>query len=412
MITGIAVVFIFVAGFIYVFPNQIRYTLSTIGNAGIQLASVILSHNFRSVAEIQSHYNSTSPNSPLGKVRILLVPGHEPNFGGAKFADLKERDMTVELAQDLQKFLAGNSHYQVFITRDTQAWDPVFSSYFNNDWSDIVEWTQASHDEFSRLVAIGSTTRTYSTVRHNKAPEDVALRLFGIAKWSDENNIDIAIHIHFNDNIRTDASRPGKYSGFAIYVPASQYGNSTTTKVIADSIFKRLSKYNPVSDLPGETSGIIDEPELIAIGANNTADAASMLIEYSYIYEPQFQNSRVRSMAINDLAFQTYLGLQDFFDPNNNIDLARSYDTLILPYKWDGPLVDDKAPARDVFALQTALMFNGVYPPSDKSKNDCPRTGTIGACTRASLQVFQSKYGIIGEDGIAGQKTLHTLSQP
>ncbi len=407
IIAGIAVIFmILVISIIYIFPNQIRSTLSAIRDVGIQLASVVLSHNFRSVAEIKSHYDN-----PQNKVRILIVPGHEPNYSGAQFGVVKERDMAVELGQDLQKILENDSHYQVFITRDTQDWSPVFASYFKDDWNEIAEWTKASHDEFSRLVSIGSTTRTYSTVTHNDAPQNVALRLYGLTKWSNENNIDIVIHIHFNDNRRPNVNKSGDYSGFSMYVPAKQYGNSTTTRVIAGGIFKRLAKYNPVSDLPGETDGIIDEPELIAVGSNNTADAASILIEYSYIYEPQFQDPQVRSMAIKDFAFQTYLGLQDFFDPNKNVELARAYDTLILPYKWNTPLVDNRATASDVFALQTALMFDAVYPPSGKSKNDCPRTGTIGNCTRTSLNVFQDKYGISGEKGIAGQKTLQVLNK-
>ena len=357
---GLIIVVLIAISFIYIFPNQLRSTLSAIKDAGIQLASVILSHNFRSIAEIKSNYND-----PQRKVRVLIVPGHEPNYGGAEFNGLKERDMTVELGQDLQKLLESNSHYQVFVARDTNSWSPEISAYYKNNWNDIVEWTAASREEFSRLVSVGLTTRTYSTVTHNDAARDVALRLYGLTKWSNENNIDIAIHIHFNDNRRPNVSKPGNYSGFSMYVPAAQYGNSTTTKVIADSILKRLAKYNPISDSPGETNGIIDEPELIAVGSNNTADAASILIEYSYIYEPQLQDPQVRSMAIKDLAFQTYLGLQDFFDPSSNASLAKSYDTLILPYKWNAPQVDNKAAASDIFALQTALTFKGVYPPNN-----------------------------------------------
>jgi N-acetylmuramoyl-L-alanine amidase len=404
---GVMILVLLIAiSFICIFPNQLRSTLSVIKNAGIQLASVILSHNFRSIAEIKSKYED-----PQRKVRVLIVPGHEPNYGGSVYGDLLERDMNVELGQNLQKFLESNPHYQVFIARDTNSWSPEISNYYKNNWDDIVEWTAASREEFSRLVSIGSTTRTFSTVTHNDAAREVALRLYGLTKWSNENNIDIAIHIHFNDNRRSDTSRPGKYSGFSMYVPAAQYGNSTTTKVIADSIMKRLAKYNTVSDLPGESSGIIDEPELIAVGSNNTADAASILIEYSYMYEPQLQDSQVRSMAIKDLAFQTYLGLQDFFDSSGNANLARAYDTTILPYKWNTPQVDNKASASDIFALQTALTFKGVYPPTNRTKNDCPRTGAIGNCTRTSLEVFQNKYGVSGETGVAGQRTLELLNQ-
>ncbi|MDE1971230.1 MAG: hypothetical protein KGI50_06690 [Patescibacteria group bacterium] len=154
----------------------------------------------------------------------------------------------------------------------------------------------------------------------------------------------------------------------------------------------------------------MDDPELIAIGANNTSDAASMLIEYAYIYEPQLIDPNLRNMAIKDLAFQTYLGLQDFFDPTEALKLSKPYDTLILPHTWTESLSGRGAPSQDVFALQTALTYENLYPPYNKTKNDCPRSGVMGSCTKASLQLFQNKYGIIGENGFAGLNTINELN--
>lgn len=390
--------------FAYIFSDKIQAVISRAQQFGVQLAAVILSHNFKTVETIKSRYDD-----PYSKVRILIVPGHEPDFGGTEFSQIKEREMNVELGYSLKNFLEGNSNYQVYITRDNQSWNPIFSDYFRNNWNEIVEWVKASREHFYRLESVGLVTKKYSTVKHNNANRDVGIRLYGINKWANENDMDIVIHIHFNDNFRTNTDRPGEYSGFSIYVPEGQYGNSTSTKAIAADIFKRLSKYNAVSNLPGESLGIVDEPELIAIGSNNTSDAASVLIEYGYIYEPQFQDPNVRGMVIKDLAYQTYLGLQDFFDPINNAKSVGSYDTLVLPYKWQRPLDGNKALPEDVFALQTALIFDGSYPPVGKTKNDCPRTGKIGPCTRTSLNVFQDKYGVIGESGMVGEKTLQAL---
>lgn len=412
-IIGVAIAgFIFVSGFIFIFPNQAFNTLSFIKKTGVSFASVILSHNFRSIAEIKSHYDFAELNAPPNKVRILIVPGHEPNFGGSEFNKLKERDMNVQLGQYLQKLLESNPHYQVFISRDAQTWSTELASYYKDNWNEIEEWRKASRDEFSLMVLTGSTTRTYSTVGHNAAPENTSLRLYGLTKWSNENKIDIVIHVHFNDNRRSNTNKPGNYSGFSIYVPSSQYGNSATTKAIANTMLNRLEKYNPKSNLPTESNGVIDEPELTAIGSNNTSDAASMLIEYGYMYEPQFQYSPVRDMAIKDLAFQTYLGLQDFFDPSDDNNLSGLSDTSVMPYRWNVPsaLSGSKIASPDIFALQTALTFDGVYPPNGKNKNDCPRTGIAGPCTRTSLDIFQNKYGIVGEKGIVGLKTLEVLN--
>ena len=300
----------------FFFPNETQKIISIIKKSSSQFASVILSHNFRSIAEIKSHYVFLDTTISDNKVRILIVPGHEPDFGGAEFGGVKEREMNVVLGQALQKFLTDDPHFHVFITRDSKNWSPDFMEYFKNNWSDIVKWTKASSKEFSRMVNIGSIVRTYSTVKHTKVDQNIALRLYGITKWSNENKIDIEIHIHFNDHPRLNIKKAGDYSGFAIYVPSTQYGNSTTTKTIADSIFNRLARYNQVSNLPEESIGVIDEPELSAVGANNTADSASVLIEYGYIYEKQFQDAQTRDQKLKELAFQTYLGLKDFFEAN------------------------------------------------------------------------------------------------
>ena len=404
----LGVVLLVIPWFAFNYPEEAKGVFSFMRNTGEQLAAVILAHKPKTVADIQSHYDSTSMQ-PQKRVRILVMPGHEPAYGGAEYGDLKERDMTVELGQDLAAFLRGNSHYDVVVARDQNDWLPDLANYFKYRWNDIIDWQKASHAEESHLIAVGSTTAASPKVYHNSAPLDVALRLYGITKWANENDIDITLHIHFNDYPGHPRGSPGKYSGFAIYVPASQYGNSVTTKTIADTVFKRLSKYNAVSDFPGESTGIVDEPDLIAVGADNTADSASMLLEYGYIYEEQFTDPALRSAALRDLAFQTYLGLQDFFDPHNAVNTSGSIGTLLVPTAWTTN-VNASNPSYNVFALQTALISDGVYPPGGKSKNDCPRSGNFGPCTKEALQSFQDKYGIVGESGVVGPKTLDELN--
>ncbi len=408
---GVVGVFLFPLVSYLVFPNQVERTLSIVEKAGAQFASMIISHNFRSADEIKSRYTGSVVDQSNKKVRILIVPGHEPTFGGAEYTHLKEREMALELGQNLKSFLDQDPRYEVFITRDSNGWTPNFATYFTDNWDNIVEWTKASKVDFARLVSVGAVTQIKSTVIPNDVPKSVAYRLYGITKWANENLIDITIHIHFNDNPRRNVRKSGEYSGFSIYVPASQYGNSTSTKVVADTIFKRLSKYTPVSNLAGESSGIIDGPELIAIGSHNTADSASLLIEYSYIYEPQFQDREVRSLVIQDLAFQTYLGVHDFFDPENRYTSSGPYDTSLLPYKWDISFAGTEPTASGIFALQTALIFDDVYPPPGKSKSDCPRTSGFGPCTRTALEFFQNKHGIIGEKGVMGKKTIEVLNR-
>lgn len=415
ILASIFVISILAVPWLMLHPYYANIVYSNIGLVENQIASVILSHAPKSVIEIRSKYFgngiSTTPAVSRQKVKILLVPGHEPDFGGAEYSNLFERQMTVELAEQLSQFIGANSRYEVFVSRNQNGWSPIFSNYFKTNWDEIVSWTKNNREETERLSRIGEFHPVTPSVIHNKAPQDVALRLYGISKWSNENDIDIIIHIHFNDNPGHSKKSPGKYSGFAIYVPQNQYFNSSTTHTVASSIFNRLQKLNPVSDFSGESGGIIETQDLIAVGAYNSVNAASMLIEYGYIYEPQFNNPEIKDLAIKDLAFQTYLGLQDFFDDKSPANLSGAYDTLIMPYTWNSPILDTKYSSKDVYSLQTALVMDGEYPPNNKSMNDCPRTGSFGNCTKTAVELFQKKYGVTGEYGMVGTKTLEQLNK-
>ncbi len=371
------------------------------------IAAVLL-HDPVTVSDLRTKYTASEANKSEKKVRVLIVPGHEPDYGGTSFGGLNERDMNVELAKNLVEFLRNNGRYDVMIARDEKQWNPTLLAYFKTQWDSIITFAKDNRQATLHSVSTGKTTKVVGSVAHNKARPDVALRLYGINKWENENAVDIAIHVHFNDYPRKNISQPGKHTGFAVYVPEKQYANSPTTKAVAETIFKRLSKYNAVSNLPAEDEGIIEEPDLIAIGAFNTTNSASMLIEYGYIYELQFTNNDVRSRTLKDLAFQTYLGLQDFFGSGNDVSLA--YDTLMLPHVWKNELSSTKGSTDDVLALQSALLLDGLYPGNGRTKNDCPRSGRIGPCTLGALEAFQKKYGIKGENNVVGEKTREMLN--
>lgn len=165
----------------------------------------------------------------------------------------------------------------------------------------------------------------------------------------------------------------------------------------------------PVSNLPSEDEGVVESQELIAIGSANTVDAASMLIEYGYIYEPQFRVESVRSMAVKELAFQTYLGLSDFFGEASLI--VGPYESTLLPY--DGKAVVKKNALANTVVLkfQAALSDKGFYPPQNYTRNDCPLSGFFGPCTKTALTSFQNEFSIRGENGVVGAKTRAQLQK-
>lgn len=335
------------------------------------------------------------------KIKILIVPGHEPNYGGTEYRNLKERDIVVDIADNLATILRTNPRYEVIVARDKNGWNPILDEYFSREWENILEWKEKYKAEMIRLVGQGLVKIHTEGVEHNSAPNDVARRLYGINKWTVENNVDIALHLHINDNPRSNTRNPGKYSGFTIYVPERQYSNAKATGAVADTVSRRLSKYFATSNLPQESDGIVEDQELVAIGRHNTVDAVSMLIEYGYIYEPQYEEKDIRDLVVKEYALSTYLGIQDFFGaPNAKIDGA---DSFLLSQKWThGGLAD-------ILAVQFILAHKGYYPPSGKTKNECGMTGILGPCTLTALQKFQYDQGISDETGRVGEKTQKAL---
>lgn len=281
--------------------------------AGLEAAVV----SAKSIAELFSDYNGVSLGNNTTKVKIVIVPGHEPDFGGTEYRGLKERNLVVDLAGTLTHLLQGQPQYNVIQTRDGLDWSPIFKSYFANQWNAIAAWRAQSAQDFAQLTQTGAITTNVDLVSHNTAPADVALRLHGINKWSNENNVDIELHLHINDYPRTHTSKPGKYTGFVIYVPEKQFLNSTTTRALAEAIQKRLAEKFSQSNLPGESAGIAESQDLIAVGEYDSASAASLLIEYGYIYEKEFTDPTLREATLQTMAEQTYLGIQDFFATQN-----------------------------------------------------------------------------------------------
>lgn len=352
---------------------------------------------------------TTFENAPTTKkkLNILIVPGHEPGFGGTEYRNIKERDLNAELGLNLAQYLVEDGHYNVVMTRGIDGWNPFVQDYFNTHADDIKVFVASQKKEMALLVQEGKITTKGDNLPHNDAPDDVALRLYGINKWANEHKVDIIIHVHFNDTSPRRVGVPGDYNGFTIYTPEHQYSNAQATAEIAKNVFKRLSRMFPVSSLPQEDQGVVEDQDLIATGNSNTVDAVSMLIEYGYIYEPQLQVPSVRNLVLKELAFQTYLGLADFFGDTSLI--VGPYQSTLLPYD-SRTIVKKTASANPgVLEFQAALTDKGFYPPQNYTKNDCPLSGFFGLCTHASLAEFQGQFEIKGESGSVGPQTRTRL---
>ena len=64
------------------------------------------------------------------KIKILIVPGHEPNAGGAdEFKKIKERDLNLQLSEFLKKDLSANPSLEVILARDKNGWNKDLKNY-------------------------------------------------------------------------------------------------------------------------------------------------------------------------------------------------------------------------------------------------------------------------------------------
>lgn len=250
-------------------------------------------------------------------VKILLVPGHDSEVWGAQYGNMKEATMTLALATQIYNILKRDKRFDVYITRDSNGYTKNFSD-FESQKDAILAFEQAAKKIVQDKIISGDFIPK-ENAPHNRASEDVALRLYGFNKWADENKIDAMIHVHFNDYPRPDAWTIGKYKGFVVYYPDGQLANSKESTGLAADIYTQLRKKYASSTYPPEVGGLTPDQKLIAIGSNGTLDAKvrSVLIEYSYIYEKKFRTSAARKQSYKDMASLTATGIKNYFFPTS-----------------------------------------------------------------------------------------------
>src|SRR3989344_2844847 len=247
-----------------------------------------------------------------GKVKVLIVPGHDDDSWGTSYNGIREADLTMRVGEALAAQFTKNSVYEAVVLRGRNGYLPAFDAYFTEHKETVRAEVVAKKKIMKDLLAAGSVERTEG-VGHNKAALDVALRLYAINKWANENGIHLVLHLHFNDFGGRTARNMDKYGGFSLYIPDTQYSNAKASHAVADSLFAEFSPIFKKSNLPKENEGIVPDQSLIAVGAYNTLDAASVLIEYSYIYEAPLRTVAGRKEAIHGFAEATFRGVEQFF---------------------------------------------------------------------------------------------------
>ena len=304
----ISLLVIFVGGLVWLLPDEHGdYPL------GIQH---LVSQVFRETVTPES----LRARYATGEFTILLVPGHDLEYPGAIYGQLREVDLNLATAAkiktDLEKIGGlpdGKAGWRVLTTRNltTGKYEPEFATYFEREREQINSFRSRLRAQFASLLASGDVEPPNQAVYHNFAPTEVAIRLYGINRWANDHGVDLTLHIHFNDY----SGRRGipKYRGFSIYIPERQLPNARASRDLAEAIQLELKAVMSVSNFPGEVGSPIEDQELIAVGANGSRLSASFLVEYGYIYEPQFTNLTRRAKTLNILAQRTADGIKNYF---------------------------------------------------------------------------------------------------
>ncbi len=347
-----------------------------------------------------------------GKLSILIVPGHDNTDPGSAFGKVRETDVNLAMTKYLLERFTNDSHMHASSTRDTEtgAYSQELQTFMREESQDIDSWIKSLRALSQYYYQSGLLDKRI-LVHHNSANTRVSRILYGINRFANEYDIDIVLHVHFNDYSRRFARNAGSYSGFSIYVPDEQLPNGRASHSLAESIRARLSKRFPISNLPGESDGITPDQELIAVGSNGSREKVSLLIEYGYIYESQFKTPEVREKILREMAYQTYLGVIDFFEASGAL-LAE--ETTLSPYEFTRNLTKGEKYSADVLHLQGVLHAIGYYPPKRKTLSDCPINGIFGNCVKRAVKDFQSVHGIsmTGSVGPQTREKLNKFTQP
>jgi len=341
------------------------------------------------------------------EIRILIVPGHEPGYGGAVYMGVYEREIVVDIANQLAAELRKDGNVdEVIVARTNTSWHRDLSRYFDRNMKKIERFVEDHKEEMQEKLSKGAVRPLAegNQVEHSKAPTDVALRLYGINKWANENKIDLVINLHVNDAPDHGPTTPGANSGYAIYIPDPQFGNGKASRPVASAIAERLNDFTATSTLRIENKGVAEDQTLIAVGANNTLEVPTVLIEYGYITESRMLAPALRKPLAADFAHQTYLGLTDFFTGKK----PAGNSTKILPYRWSKDLLVGSTSV-DAYALQVALRTLNLYPPTESSLVSCPISGVMNECTQVALKAYQKKENL-KETGMLDSRTRASLN--
>ncbi len=248
-------------------------------------------------------------------LKVLIVPGHDDEFPGAKFKKEREADMALSVAKQLANFLGQDPQLIVVVARNNEGYIPSLHDYFESQTQEVNDFIKNHSLEMKKEIASGKIVIP-KQVPHGNASKIPLYRLYAINKWATEQSFDLIIHIHFNDEGSRSLTAPGKFSGYSVYVPDSNLLDAPVSKELGTAIAKHLKRDFDPSDMSYEHNrsdkyGVVSDIKLIALGANKTIAIPRVLIEYAYIYEPLVSPKNF-PLTSDVMAAATEYGVHDF----------------------------------------------------------------------------------------------------
>ncbi|MFW5853282.1 MAG: N-acetylmuramoyl-L-alanine amidase [Patescibacteria group bacterium] len=355
---------------------------------------------------------------PEQKVKVLLVPGHDNQYSGAVFGDLKEADAVLAIAEPLFDFFNQDENFEVEIIRDltTGEYQEDFEYFLKNKREDVMSFRQKGHILTQSLFNRGKIS--FEPLGSNSKTSEIAYRLYATNYWAMEKNFDLVLHIHINDQARNNLRIPGTFRGFSIFIPAADYHHHKISRQLAKSLFAGLQQFLMVSIAPGEKRGIIESDDLIATGAIGSINIPSVLLEYGYIYESVFRKPEVRELAGREMAWYTYLSTKASLAGEDPVKSLALSPTALADYSIGRDLKYGLRDDQAVYLLQRRLQIRGFYPPAGRSLAECPVNGNFGPCTQAAVIAFQERhrsfvlepFGLTQGTGVVGERTRRVLA--
>jgi N-acetylmuramoyl-L-alanine amidase len=134
--------------------------------------------------QLKNDYNAAKNNGE--KIKILVVAGHDNDYWGTEFKGLKEANLNLLLAKNIVDFFKQEKEFEMILARDENGYRPELLSYFSRNKQEIEKFIRENMQTTNAYIESGVVQKYTGGVRHNSAPEEVALRLYGINKWANE----------------------------------------------------------------------------------------------------------------------------------------------------------------------------------------------------------------------------------